>query len=177
MDIEKDLTILGEEVIEAGNLQKGDILVLGTSTSEIIGSHIGKNSNQEIGNRVVSTLINLLQPKGIYLGVQGCEHINRAIIIEKEAAIFGNYNIVNVVPTIKAGGAACNAAYNLFKNPIAIEHINAKAGIDIGDTSIGMHILFVQVPFRSSIKKIGHAHVSALTSRPKYIGGPRASYS
>ncbi len=160
------------ELLEAASLKAGDILVLGCSTSEVSGGVIGKASNEEAGRTIVS----VLEPKGIFLAVQGCEHINRALVIEKESQEKYGFEEVSVVPALHAGGAASLAAYNLFKSPVMIEHVMAHAGMDIGDTEIGMHVKFVQVPVRLKTKYIGSARLTALKSRPKLIGGERAVY-
>jgi len=110
------------------------------------------------------------------LAVQGCEHINRSLVVERQVAIDKNLEIVSVVPALHAGGAASIAAFKQFTDPVEVEHVVAQAGIDFGDTFIGMHVKFVQVPVRPSITELGSAHVTALRSRPKYVGGPRANY-
>lgn len=164
------------ELLENTKLVAGDIFVLGASTSEVQGEKIGKSSSEEIGYAIVESLLEVLKPRGIYLAVQGCEHINRSLVIEREAQIKYGYDEVTVKPVLHAGGACSMAAYELAEDPVVIEHVTAKAGIDIGDTSIGMHVKFVQIPVRLSVKEIGMAHVTALKSRPKLIGGPRAGY-
>ena len=174
--IKKELIIALEELIEKANLKENDILVLGCSSSEIQGDHIGKNTNLEIGELVIDTILPILSKNEIHLAVQGCEHINRALTIEKEVALQNNFEIVSVVPSLNAGGACSYVAYQRFENPVIIEHIVAKASLDIGDTSTGMHVKFVQIPIRLSIKKIGFANLTSLGSRPKLIGGPRACY-
>ncbi|MFX3645577.1 TIGR01440 family protein [Streptococcus suis] len=165
-----------EEVLELSKLQKGQIFVLGLSSSEVIGGHIGKNSSMEVGKVVVETILEILEPKGIYLAVQGCEHLNRALVVERELAIQKDLEIVNVLPTLHAGGSGQLAAFKYMKDPVEVEFITAQAGVDIGDTAIGMHIKHVQVPVRPSLREIGQAHVTALASRPKLIGGVRAAY-
>ncbi|WP_155964945.1 TIGR01440 family protein [Streptococcus ruminantium] len=167
---------LVEEVLELSNLQKGQIFILGLSSSEVIGGYIGKNSNLEVGEAVVETTLGILEPKGIYLAVQGCEHLNRALVVERELAIQKDLEIVNVLPTLHAGGSGQLAAFKYMKDPVEVEFITAQAGIDIGDTAIGMHVKHVQVPIRPSLREIGQAHVTALASRPKLIGGARATY-
>lgn len=167
---------LVEEVLELSNLQKGQIFILGLSSSEVIGGYIGKNSNLEVGEAVVETTLSILEPKGIYLAVQGCEHLNRALVVERELAIQKDLEIVNVLPTLHAGGSGQLAAFKYMKDPVEVEFITAQAGIDIGDTAIGMHVKHVQVPIRPSLREIGQAHVTALASRPKLIGGARAAY-
>lgn len=174
--LKEQLVTLAEEVITAGNLQKGDLFVLGCTTSEVVGGVIGKNSSVEVGQWIVSTLIEQLDKKGISLAVQGCEHINRALAMERRVAEEKGFEIVSVVPQLHAGGSCSVAAFEKFDEPVEVEHIVAQAGIDIGDTSIGMHVKHVQVPLRLSIRTLGAAHVTALYSRPKYIGGPRAHY-
>lgn len=171
-----ELTTITHEVLAKAQLKVGDIFVLGCSTSEIAGGVIGKNSSQEIGEWVVETLLAILSEQQIFLAVQGCEHLNRALVVERAAQERYNLEEVAVVPQLHAGGACSVAAFRYFNEPVEVEHLVAKAGIDLGDTSIGMHIKHVQVPIRPSIRELGGAHVTALYSRPKYIGGPRAKY-
>ena len=111
------------------------------------------------------------------MAAQCCEHLNRALIIEAEAAEKFGYLPVNAVPRPKAGGSFATAAYKAFKNPVAVEKISAKAGMDIGETLIGMHIAPVCVPLRISVKKIGEANLICARSRLKFIGGARAVYN
>lgn len=171
-----ELTTITHEVLAKAQLKAGDIFVLGCSTSEIAGGVIGKNSSQEIGEWVVENLLAILSEQQIFLAVQGCEHLNRALVVERAAQERYNLEEVAVVPQLHAGGACSVAAFRYFNEPVEVEHLVAKAGIDLGDTSIGMHIKHVQVPIRPSIRELGGAHVTALYSRPKYIGGPRAKY-
>lgn len=174
--LQQDLTEITLDIIEKSGIKKGEIFVLGCSSSEVVGGVIGKNSSQEVGEVIVNTLYDLLKERGIYLAVQGCEHINRALAVERTLAEQKDFEIVSVVPALHAGGSASVAAFQLFEDPVEIEHITAKAGLDIGDTAIGMHIKHVQIPLRPVKKTLGAAHVTALTSRPKLIGGPRAQY-
>lgn len=174
--MQKELTVIVNDVLKAAKLKKGNVFVLGCTTSEIVGGQIGKNSSQEVGQWVIETMKSILDPLGIYLGVQGCEHINRALVVERELAEAKGWEIVSVKPALHAGGACSVAAFEQFTDPVEVEHILAQAGVDIGDTSIGMHVKHVQVPVRPSVKELGGAHVTALRSRPKYIGGPRAMY-
>lgn len=175
-ELVKDLTQIMTEVLNEANLKAGDTFVLGCSTSEIVGGRIGKSPSREIGEWLIRTLMDLLEPKGIFLAVQGCEHLNRALVVEKAVALKKQWEIVEVLPSLTAGGACSVAAFNYFTEPVEVEAIVAQAGLDIGDTFIGMHVKHVQVPIRPTIKELGFAHVTALRSRPKYIGGPRASY-
>ena len=168
--------IIINEFIEKSGLEKGDVLVIGCSSSEITGSDIGKGSSLEAAQAVFGVIYPILREKGIFLACQCCEHLNRAIITEKEVAERKNLEIVNVVPQPKAGGSFATTAYNTFDFPVALEHIKADAGIDIGDTLIGMHLKDVAVPVRLSMRKIGEANVVCARTRPKFIGGERAHY-
>lgn len=165
-----------KELLAQANLEAGDIFVLGCSTSEIQGEHIGKDSNIEVGRTVIAALLEILRPLQINLAVQGCEHLNRALVVEKAVAKENQLEIVTVYPSLHAGGAGQIAAFEQFTDPVEVEHITAKAGMDIGDTSIGMHVKFVQIPVRTSVKEVGAAHTTYLRSRPKLIGGKRAKY-
>lgn len=163
-----------EEIIEVAGLKKGQILVVGCSTSEICGDKIGTNSNLDVAKAAFKGIYDVTTNKGIYVATQCCEHLNRAIIVEREAVPFAE--IVNVVPQPKAGGSLSTTAYSVFKDPVAIEEIKADAGIDIGGTLIGMHLKKVAVPVRLVNNKIGEASVSAARTRAKFIGGERAHY-
>lgn len=163
-----------EELCQEAKLKTGDIVVVGCSTSEIIGSSIGTNSSPETAKVVFEGLYEYTSEKGLYLAVQCCEHLNRAIIVEKEAVPFAD--TVNVIPQPKAGGSMATQAYAHFKNPVAVEEIKADAGIDIGFTLIGMHLKKVAVPIRLENNRIGEAMVVAARTRPKFIGGARAVY-
>lgn len=164
------------ELIKKSALEKNQILVVGCSSSEVCGATIGKDSNLEAAENVFAGIYKACKKNGIYLACQCCEHLNRAIIIEKEAAEKYNLEIVNVVPQPKAGGSFATTAYKTFKNPVAVEKIKAHAGMDIGDTLIGMHLRDVAVPLRLEIKSIGKAHLVCARTRPKFIGGSRAVY-
>lgn len=163
------------ELIEAAHLKKGDILVVGCSSSEIRGERIGKGSDMNAAEAVYQGIKPILDEKGIFLAAQGCEHINRAIITER-AALGPLDEVVNVVPQLHAGGSFTVTVYNNAKDPVALERIQADAGMDIGDTLIGMHLKPVAVPVRLSMKEIGCAHLTCARTRPKFIGGERAKY-
>ncbi len=164
------------ELAEIARLQQGDLFVIGCSSSEIGGHKIGSDSSVEIGEAVFQAANAVLEPKGIYLAAQCCEHLNRAIILGKEAAQKYRLEPVNAVPQPKAGGSFATAAYRGFESPVAVEEISAQAGIDIGGTLIGMHLARVAVPVRLSINQIGEAHILCARTRPKFIGGERAHY-
>lgn len=164
------------ELIELSELKKGQLLVIGCSSSEITGGKIGTASSPETAELLVDAIMPILKKHGIALAAQCCEHLNRALIIEKETAIKLNLEIVNVVPKPKAGGSFATAVYNYMREPVAVEHIKADAGLDIGSTLIGMHLKNVAVPVRLNTKKIGNAYLTAAKTRAKYIGGERAHY-
>ena len=163
-----------EELIEKSHLKSGDIVIVGCSTSEVLGSKLGTNSSPDTAKILFESIYSVLKDKGIYIAAQCCEHLNRAVIVEREAVPFAEY--VNVVPQPKAGGSFATEAYKHFACPVAVEEIKADAGIDIGLTLIGMHLKKVAVPVRLSVKTIGEAIVCAARTRPKFIGGERACY-
>lgn len=165
---------IAEEFCSTVKLTKGQIVVVGCSTSEILGRNFGTFSHPDAGEAVFSGLYSVFNPKGIYIAAQCCEHLNRAIITEKEAVPYAE--CVNVIPQPKAGGSFATAAYNAFKNPVAVEEIKADAGIDLGGTMIGMHLKKVAVPVTLENNHLGDAIVLAARTRPKYIGGSRAVY-
>ena len=163
-----------EELAEKAGLKAGNIVVVGCSTSEVCGSKIGTNSSPEVAGQIFDALYAYAKQNNLYLAIQCCEHLNRAIITEREAVPFAD--AVNVVPQPKAGGSLATKAYAGFENPVAVEHIKADAGIDIGFTMIGMHLKEVAVPLRLENNRIGDAMVLAARTRPKFIGGVRAAY-
>ncbi len=162
-----------ELCLRAG-LKEGQILVVGCSTSEVCGKTIGSSSVPAVAEAVLEGILEATGEKGVFLAAQCCEHLNRAIVIERAALPCAD--IVNVVPQPKAGGSFATAAYGAFRDPVVVEEIGADAGLDIGDTLIGMHLKRVAVPLRLSVTRIGEAHVVAARVRPKYIGGERAIY-
>lgn len=165
-----------KELLEVAHLKKGDLVVIGCSSSEIANHQIGSHSSEEIGKEVFTAIHQVFSDQGIYLAAQCCEHLNRALILEEEAAERYGYEPVNVLPQLKAGGSLSTAAYHTFSHPVAVEWIRAHAGLDIGDTLIGMHLRAVAVPVRIDTKYIGSARVIAARTRAKYIGGVRACY-
>ena len=177
LDLEEKTRVLVEDIVERSAIKRGAIFVLGLSSSEVAGGTIGKASSREIGQRIVKTILEVLEPKGIYLAVQGCEHLNRALTVERELAEKKELEIVNVIPNLHAGGSGQVAAFKFMQDPVEVEEIVAHAGLDIGDTFIGMHVKRVQVPLIPVQRELGGAHVTALASRPKLIGGARATYT
>lgn len=165
-----------KELIEIAKLEEGDLLVVGCSTSEVSGNKIGSASRPELAEDVFMGIWTAAKEAGVYLAAQCCEHLNRALIIEKCVARDRRIDTVNVVPQPKAGGSFATKAYAHFDHPVAVEHIKAEAGMDIGDTLIGMHLKDVAVPVRLSVKSIGDAHLVCARTRAKFIGGERAHY-
>ena len=163
-----------EELGCKANLKPGSIIVVGCSTSEVLGSKIGTNSNPDTAKEIFDALHDYVKENGFYLAVQCCEHLNRAIIVERAAVPYAEP--VNVVPQPKAGGSLATQAYAGFTDPVAVEEIKADAGIDIGLTLIGMHLKKVAVPVRLENNRIGEALIVAARTRPKFIGGVRAVY-
>lgn len=178
VEIQSELNSLLDEVIDLyrDKVEEGDIFVLGASTSEVSGARIGKDPHPGLGETIVAAFQDRLPELGVHLAVQGCEHINRSLVIEKEVAKKYQLEVVNVMPAINAGGGCSVAAFNQFKDPVVVDSLVATSGIDIGDTHIGMHVKRVQIPMRFQHNTIGHARVNGLTSRPKLIGGPRAQH-
>lgn len=167
---------LTKELIDVSKMEEGQILVIGCSTSEVAGERIGSYSSPELAEALFQGIYKAAKEAKIFLAAQCCEHLNRALILERDACEKYGYEEVNVVPQPKAGGSFATAAYKNFQNPIAVEHIKAHAGMDIGDTLIGMHLKDVAVPVRLSSDKIGDAHIVCARTRAKFIGGARAVY-
>ena len=164
------------QLFEVAKMKEGELLVVGCSSSEIGAEKIGTHSSAEIGQAVFEGIKGELDRQGVFLAAQCCEHLNRALILEEEAAERYGYEQVNVVPQPKAGGSFATAAYHSFAHPAAVEHIRAAAGMDIGDTLIGMHLKEVAVPVRIERRQIGAARVICARTRLKFTGGARAVY-
>ncbi len=162
------------ELCEAARLKPGQIVVIGCSTSEVIGSKIGSDSRPEVADKLFDAMYEELSARGLYLAAQCCEHLNRALVVEAEA--LPGAEPVNAVPQPKAGGSFATAAYKRFQSPILVEEIRADAGLDIGGTLIGMHLKKVAVPVRLSMDHIGNAILLAARCRPRFVGGARAVY-
>ena len=163
-----------QQLMEASHLRTGQIVVVGCSTSEVVGKNVGSWSTPEVAAAIFEGLHSVFGPAGVYIAAQCCEHLNRALIVEHEAV--PDAEIVNVRPQPKAGSSFATAAYNAFRHPVALEEIRADAGLDIGGTLIGMHLKKVAVPVRLPQNHIGAAILLAARVRPKFIGGERAIY-
>ena len=174
MDIKEAIQTAARELREKAGLKAGQTVIIGCSTSEVLGYSIGTHSNTEIGHILFNEINAIFSAYGIYTAAQCCEHLNRAVIAER--IISSGFTIVNVVPVPDAGGAFAAAAYESFSDPVALETFQADAGLDIGGTLIGMHLKRVAVPLRLEIKTIGEATITAARTRPPLIGGNRANY-
>ena len=173
-EVEREAANAAQELVEAARLHRGQIVVIGCSTSEVVGHQVGSWSTPEAAQAIFRGLQSVFAPRGVYLAAQCCEHLNRALIVEHEAV--PNAEIVNVLPQPKAGSSFATAAYESFRHPVALEEIRADAGLDIGGTLIGMHLKKVAVPVRLAQNHIGDAILLAARTRPKFIGGDRAHY-
>ncbi|MGI6131058.1 MAG: TIGR01440 family protein [Bacillota bacterium] len=183
MNLEKSTTCLTSDTAKAlrgllavAGLRPHDIVVVGCSTSEVAGHAIGSASSAEIAEAIMAGLLPIIRDSRLYLAVQCCEHLNRALVIERECADGYGLQPVTVIPHLKAGGALSAAAMKEYSDPVVVESISAHAGMDIGDTFIGMHLRMVAVPVRLEIARIGDAHLTLARTRPKLIGGERALY-
>ncbi|MBO6113901.1 MAG: TIGR01440 family protein [Lachnospiraceae bacterium] len=174
--IKKQAISVLNELLEQSVYEEGDLLVVGCSSSEIAGKKLGTFSSEEVGYAIASAFYEECKKHGIHMAAQCCEHLNRALIIEKSVAKERGYERVCVVPKLKAGGSFATAAYGILPDAVAVEHIKAELGIDIGDVMVGMHLKDVAVPVRIDTKNIGSAHVVCAKTRPKLIGGERAEY-
>ena len=173
--VKEEAANAAKQLVAEARLHKGQIVVVGCSTSEVVGRKVGSWSTPEVGQAIFDGLNSVFAPLGIYIAAQCCEHLNRALIVDYDAV--PGAEIVNVVPQPKAGSSFATAAYNAFSHPVALEEIKADAGLDIGGTLIGMHLKRVAVPVRLAQKHIGDAILLAARVRPKFIGGERAIYN
>ena len=164
------------ELLDVAALTPGQQVVIGCSSSEIMGQKIGKGSTPEAAKAVVDEILPILKARGLCLEAQCCEHLNRALVVERDVAEAHGFEIVNAIPQLHAGGSFAMTAWANFKDPVLVETIVTDAGIDIGGTLVGMHLRRVAIPVRLSIKKIGEANILCARTRPKYIGGARAVY-
>ncbi len=175
-DIERQARLAMTQLLDIAERQPGDIVVVGCSSSEVGGEKIGSSSSPAVAKAILTGLYPVVRERGLYLAAQCCEHLNRAIILERAAADRYGLEVVNVVPQPKAGGSFATAAYEAFEQPAAVERVAAHCGMDIGGTLIGMHLRQVAVPVRLDIRHIGEAPLLCARTRPKFIGGGRAHY-
>ncbi|MEL7609963.1 MAG: TIGR01440 family protein [Bacillota bacterium] len=175
---EQTREVVRELIENAASLRENDIVVIGCSTSEVAGKCIGTASSEEIAQEIMDAALPAFQERGVFLAVQGCEHLNRALVVERACMERYDLTEVSVRPWLKAGGAFATLAFERFDDPVMVEDLRAKAraGIDIGGTFIGMHLRPVVVPIHAKYRRIGDAVVTMARTRPKYVGGPRAHY-
>lgn len=166
------------DLLRAADLKPGQLFVVGCSTSEIAGQCIGTQSNEEIARAVMDAIYPFVQAQGLYLAVQCCEHLNRALVVERAAMERYALEQVWVRPWLHAGGAFALQGMERLEEPVMVASLCAKAsaGVDIGGTFIGMHLKSVVVPIHSENRRVGEAVLTMARTRPKYIGGPRAQY-
>jgi len=175
--VKQETKELFAEFLEKTSFKKGNVIVIGCSTSEVVGGKIGKKGSSEVAKEIYSALADLAQEKGVYLAFQCCEHLNRALVVEEKVAQMLNLEEVSVVPYPHAGGSMASFAYRAMEHAVVVEHIKADGGIDIGETLIGMHLKHVAVPLRLEKRHIGEARVNCAYTRNKLIGGERAKYT
>lgn len=175
--VRRDAEEVVEEWLTSGNLKKGAVFVIGCSTSEVAGERIGTSGSEELAAVLYESFVPLVKKAGVQLAFQCCEHLNRALVVEEEM-LHQNKHLTQVtaIPVPKAGGSMASYAFKQMVNPVLVEHIKADAGLDVGETMIGIHLKHVAVPLRLKQRSIGMARVNAAKTRPKLIGGQRASY-
>ncbi|WP_027415223.1 TIGR01440 family protein [Aneurinibacillus terranovensis] len=174
--LKQDAQSIVAELLQSAPLGEKHVLVIGTSTSEVIGKQIGTAGSVEVAAALYSIFKEASERHGFALAFQCCEHLNRALVVERTTAERYSWPEVSAVPVPKAGGSMAAGAFQKMNDPVLVEYIQADAGIDIGDTFIGMHLKPVAVPVRPSVKQLGEAHVTMARTRPKLIGGARAVY-
>lgn len=175
--IKNDAQAAASAIVSEAKLESGNLFIVGCSSSEVLGEKIGTNSSLDVADAIFEGIYGVLKAKGIFMAVQCCEHLNRAVILEKKAAKMFGYEQVNVIPQPKAGGSLGTLAFERLESAVAVEKVRADAGLDIGLTMIGMHLKEVAVPLRIPVKKIGNAPIVCARTRPKFVGGVRAKYN
>ena len=176
-EVKKEAANAAAQLMDAAKLRKGQIVVVGCSTSEVVGKKVGSWSTPEVADAIFEGLSSVFGPMGVYIAAQCCEHLNRSIVIEREAAKANGYQIVSAIPQPHAGGSWATNCWQRFNDPVLVEEVRAAAGMDIGGTLIGMHLRRVAVPVRLSMDHIGQAILLCARTRPPFIGGSRAVYS
>src|SRR5690625_684462 len=174
--IQNDVGKIVDEWIASNHLKKDDLFVIGCSTSEVAGKDIGTSGSEDIAEILYESLSRLKKEAGIHLAFQCCEHLNRALVMERDSMDLYYVDVVTVIPQPSAGGSMASYAFKQMKDSVVVEAIEANAGLDIGETMIGMHLQQVAVPLCFKQKKIGNARVNGARTRPKLIGGERAIY-
>ncbi|MGN8705229.1 TIGR01440 family protein [Bacillota bacterium LCP21S3_D9] len=167
------------ELCDAAHLRPGALFVVGCSSSEVLGERIGTHTSMDVAGALYEGIASEMKERGVFLAAQCCEHLNRALVVERTVLERYDLEQVNAIPQPNhAGGAFASVTWNRMADPVLVESLSARAdaGIDIGGTLIGMHIHPVVVPVRISIDRIGEASILCARRRPKYVGGQRAIY-
>lgn len=175
-DVRQDIEMVVDEWIRGDYLKAGDLFVIGCSTSEVAGKNIGTSGSEDVAAKLFAAIKKLEQKTGVHLVFQSCEHINRALVMEKETSEKYQLEEVSVIPAPRAGGSMASYAFKNMENPVVVETVKADAGMDIGETMIGMQLKHVAIPLRFKQRFIGNARITAARTRPKLIGGVRANY-
>lgn len=177
-EVSKQTKRVIEELLDIAKVKKGELFILGGSTSEVVGKKVGTAGSLDVAKAIIDPILDSIKQRDLYLAIQGCEHLNRALLVEEEAMEKYDLEEVTVIPQVHAGGSLATYAYDLYKHPVMVENLKSKAhaGLDIGLVLIGMHLRPVVVPVRLSLNKIGEATIVAARTRPKLIGGERAIY-
>lgn len=176
LEVSEQARLAAQQMLDGAGLKRGDLLVVGCSTSEVMGRAIGQGTSSDAARAIFEGMYPVLEAAGVHLVAQCCEHLNRALVIERAVAVSRGYEIVNAVPLPGAGGAFATLAYARLPDAVLVDSIRAQAGMDIGSTLIGMHLQAVAVPMRLEVEAIGQARLVCARTRPRYIGGPRAAY-
>ena len=171
-----DLKSALEELYEISKVEEGGILVVGCSTSEVLGKKIGTSGSADVASVIYDSIAAFCAERGLFLAAQCCEHLNRSLVVEKKLLKARSLTRVNAVPQVHAGGSFATAAWAGMAEPVLVDRVVADFGIDIGNTLIGMHIRPVVVPVRVSVRSIGEAPLVLARSRCPYVGGIRAVY-
>ncbi len=165
-----------EDLAQEAGLKEGSLVVVGASTSEVLGRRIGTATSVDLGQVLVDEVLAFFTSLGCDVAFQCCEHLNRSLVLSRSVAESRGYNQVFAIPVPGAGGAVASCAYFALPDACLVSQVSADAGIDIGDTLIGMHLRRVAVPVRGRRNQIGNAHVTMARSRPPLVGGSRAVY-
>lgn len=176
-DISLSVATAARELLQRAQLEQGSILVVGCSTSEVQGQRIGSAGSGEVAEAILCPLLKVADENKIFLAIQCCEHLNRALVVERAALRRYQLEQVAVYPIAHAGGSLAALAMDLFQDPVVVEEVRAHAGLDIGHTLIGMHLKAVAIPTRLSVNRVGEACLVAARTRPRLIGGMRAAYA
>lgn len=74
-----------EELISKAGGKSGQVLVVGCSTSEVLGSRIGTGGSMKLAKVLYTTIRKVARKHKIIVAAQCCEHLNRALVVEEKA--------------------------------------------------------------------------------------------